>query len=372
MTAANGCLCAVVPRGAANLLPKPLLSKLHGLRAQCAYTDAASALRLADLEYVADLGAGQFGTVVLMRDNRHKGGPVALKLIVRSQYTKRADRQKRLLLEKQIMLELRHPFIVRLVATFKSAELLMMAMESIMGGDLFQAIDELGGALSDAHAHFLFGCLVLMLEHVHSRAFIFRDLKPENVMIGADGYPKLIDFGMCKRLLPSERAFTACGTPEYIAPEVITKRAGYGAEADWWSAGVMLFEMSHGYTPFTDGGTVDSENKVLANIASADYTLEYEAGTPLANAVTRGLLHRSWSERFGSAELRAHAYFGGFDWQALLAKQLPSPYVPAVKDPFDMRNFDPEIDEGNSGPELLALAAAPPTGDAADSWDADF
>ena len=100
--------------------------------------------------------------------------------------------------------------------------------------------------------------VALMIEHVHSREYVYRDLKPENVMVGADGFLKLVDFGFCKRLPAAEQTFTACGTVEYMAPEIVNFK-GHGHEVDWWAAGVLLYECLHGYTPFTDEGTTDSE-----------------------------------------------------------------------------------------------------------------
>ena len=204
-------------------------------------------MSLDDLEHVTDLGGGGYGTVMLMRHKRDKT-PVAVKVLLRDVIVKRKQ-CAHVLSEKHLMNELRHPFIVDLLATFKDSLRLFMAMEFVVGGELWSILSA-QGQLSEEFTRFVVGSLGLVIEHIHSRKFVYRDLKPENLMISADGHIKLIDFGFCKQLQEGERTFTACGTVEYMAPELI-KLKGHAFEVDWWSLGVLMYECLHSYTPFS-------------------------------------------------------------------------------------------------------------------------
>jgi serine/threonine protein kinase len=238
-------------------------------------------------------------------------------------------------------------------------------MEFVGGGELYNRLFQ-QEQLSEPETRFVLGSVALMLEHIHARDYVYRDLKPENVMVGTDGYLKLVDFGFCKRLPAAEQTFTACGTVEYMAPEIVQVK-GHGHEVDWWAAGVLLYECLHGYTPFTDEGTTDSEmvpdrptrasraqqarssprgrarpQVIIKNIKNADYQIPLDSTvSPAACSLVASLLCRSPSARITARRLQRHPFFSGFDFRALVRKQLQPPHVRAAALPPPLRRPRP-------------------------------
>jgi len=332
------------------------------------YTYSNSLLRFSDLEWVADLGQGGFGTVTVMRDVR-KDAPVALKVMRRSRLVK-PKHINNVLSEKHAMETLRHPFIVRLFSTFKDDVRLMMAMEFIRGGEVYSWMYErdAGSKLTEDEARFTCASITCAIEHIHSHSYIYRDLKPENLMIGTDGYLKLVDFGYAKRIPPEGKTFTPCGTVEYMAPELIALH-GYAESADWWATGVLLYECLHAYTPFSDRNTAETDMDIINNIhtlvtesesdapaRSASDRVHFDAGTSVeAQSLICSLLRKQPSQRATSAHVRSASFFQHFDWEALLLKQLKPPYVPDLSsDPFDTSSFCADIEKVDSGPSILS------------------
>ena len=197
-----------------------------------------------ELSVIKLLGKGMFGNVFLTVHNT-KRTLYALKAVQRAKILA-YEIQENIVLERQILLQLDHPFIMKLAKTFKDQKRLYFLMEFVRGMDLFDVIRAMD-LLSDEYAKFYASCLLLIVEHLHEKNIIYRDLKPENVMIDEDGYPKLIDFGTAKKI--TGRTYTVVGTPHYMAPEVIEGK-GYGLSADLWSIGVMIYEFVCGLVPF--------------------------------------------------------------------------------------------------------------------------
>lgn len=192
------------------------------------------------------LGKGMFGNV-FMAVNKTKGNLYALKTVNRAKI-RAFDLYNNLLLERHILLQIDHPFIMKLVKTFKCQERVYFLTELVRGKDLFDVLREMN-LLSDSDTKFFTSCILMILEHMHEREIIYRDLKPENVMIDEVGYPKLIDFGTAK--VVEGRTYTVVGTPHYMAPEVILGK-GYGLSADYWCLGVIIYEFVCGSLPFGD------------------------------------------------------------------------------------------------------------------------
>ena len=287
-------------------------------------------ITLKDLSLVKLLGKGMFGTVFLVID-KTKQRLYALKTISRAKI-QRYEIQANILLEKKILLAMDHVFILKLVKTFKDADRVYLLTEFVNGSDLFDALRVLN-LLYNRDSQFYTASLILILEYLHDRDIIYRDLKPENVMIDDQGYPKLIDFGISKII--NGRTYTVVGTPHYMAPEVITGK-GYSFPSDYWSLGIMLFEFMCGGAPFGD----NEEDPYVIYEKILERRLVYpafvEANMPAKPMIEQLLNKNPVLRNGGSVEnLKAHSWFSGMDWDDLINKEVSPPYVPAGLDLTD-------------------------------------
>jgi len=286
---------------------------------------------LSDLRHVRVIGTGGFGSVRLVE---HKQVPLqyALKR-VRKQH---GHAMRMVARECALLAELDHPFILLLVKTFEKAASTYILTELVTGGELLSALDHIARPLTRSEAQFYTGAVLLVLEFLHDRSIVFRDLKPENVLLDAWGYVKLIDFGTAKKLDRNEgRTFTRIGSYHFMAPEVVRGR-GYGSAVDLWSLGVMLFEFVCGYLPFghdiIDPTGVEICRAVqLQNLAFPPRYLDRPG-----KYLLRGLLSKEPETRLGAGaegtrSIRDHEYFavdsGVNLFEAILRRQLPPPYV---------------------------------------------
>jgi serine/threonine protein kinase len=265
------------------------------------------------------IGTGTFGKVKLCRHVATER-VYCLKVLSKERIV-RLKQQEHVKNEKWVLTVTQHPFIVRLHATFQDATYLYFLMEFVSGGELFTCIRR-AARLSNRVAQFYTAEIVLALTYLHSCNIVHRDLKPENLLIDAQGHIKLTDFGFAK--LVSDRTYTMCGTPEYIAPEVILSK-GHSHGADWWSLGVLIFEMLTGQPPFTS----DTNHTVFEKILSTRPA--YPAYmTPSARAIIDALLVIDVGHRLGCGpergeEVKRHEWFAGVDWVAVLARNKEGP-----------------------------------------------
>jgi len=264
---------------------------------------------LEHLEALQLLGTGTFGVVCLVRDQRTQA-LYALKSVSRRMARKHnltGDLQR----ERELLLGLEHPFILKLVRTFKDAQHLYFLTEYVEGPDLFSVLSE-RVQLSEGEVRFYVGCLLLALEHLHEHRVLYRDLKPDNIILDQRGYPKLIDFGLAKR--DSEHNCTKAGTPHYMAPEMLAGQ-GYSYAADYWSLGVLCYEMATGVLPFAS----DEEDPMAVYTAVVQggvvhFPASLSRDSPLRRLLNV-LLTRSASRRLAeSRRFRSHPLFRGLDW----------------------------------------------------------
>nr|XP_053611097.1 cGMP-dependent protein kinase, isozyme 2 forms cD4/T1/T3A/T3B isoform X3 [Plodia interpunctella] len=360
----EGCTCLVIDRETFN----QLISTLDEIRTK--YKDEGESrqrlneefanLRLSDLRIIATLGIGGFGRVELVQIQGDSSRSFALKQMKKAQIVE-TRQQQHIMSEKEIMSEMNCEFIVKLFKTFKDRKYLYMLMETCLGGELWTILRD-KGQFDDATTRFYTACVVEAFHYLHSRNIIYRDLKPENLLLDSKGYVKLVDFGFSKKLQASRKTWTFCGTPEYVAPEVIMNR-GHDISADYWSLGVLMFELLTGSPPFTGADPMKIYNKILKGIDAVEFprSITRNAANLIKKLCRDNPAERLGYQRGGITEIQKHKWFDGFNWEGLAQRTLEPPITPTVRSAVDTHNFDqypPDADE-------------PPPDDLS-GWDATF
>jgi serine/threonine protein kinase len=287
---------------------------------------------ITDFSTLSKLGEGGFGTVLLVKKNT-TGTLYALKILKKARMTKPGTSQ-RVISERQSMLEMQHPFICQLYGAFQDDKHIFFLLEFVAGGDLF-ALLERSETLSEELCKVYIGEIALAIGHVHAHKYMYRDLKTENVLIGADGHLKLADFGLAKMISTDSDGekkvrHTLVGTPGHLAPELFFENCCYGASVDWWAVGVVFGEMLLGDAPIVSSG--DDMASIMALKG------HYEKGTHLqeelvdscsaeAASLIRALLTINFRERLGCGAdgvegFKRHPMFESIDWEALYRKEL--------------------------------------------------
>ncbi|XP_035779501.1 cAMP-dependent protein kinase catalytic subunit alpha-like isoform X2 [Anopheles albimanus] len=288
-----------------------------------------------EYEYLRILGSGAFGVVLVKR--KTNGEFFAMKILSKDKIIRQKQLQHTVS-EKRILQSVHFPFVVRLETCFKDNSYIYLVMPFVNGGELFTVLRSCG-KFSEHQAIFYGAQVALALEYLHSCGLVYRDLKPENLLLDYRGYVKMTDFGFCKQV--KERTWTLCGTPEYLAPEIIQAK-GYGKSVDWWSYGVLLYEMSAGYSPFY----VQSGNQMamFERICKEKYKFPKHFHSDLSNLI-QNLLQTDLSRRYGNLrngtdDIKQHRWFKSVNWYALLNRDLIAPYVPKLEGPGDASLFD--------------------------------
>ncbi|XP_070494492.1 serine/threonine-protein kinase N isoform X4 [Chironomus tepperi] len=288
------------------------------------------------------LGRGHFGKVILSQ-YKNTGEYFAIKALKKGDIIAR-DEIESLLSEKRIFEvanTMRHPFLVNLFACFQTEQHVCFVMEYAAGGDLMMHIHT--DVFSEPRAVFYASCVVLGLQYLHENKIIYRDLKLDNLLLDTEGYVKIADFGLCKEGMGfGDRTGTFCGTPEFLAPEVLTETS-YTRAVDWWGLGVLIFEMLVGESPFPG----DDEEEVFDSIVNDE--VRYPRFLSLeAIAIMRRLLRKNPERRLGSSErdaedVKRQAFFRGISWDELLLRKVKPPFVPTIRSMEDVSNFDEEF-----------------------------
>ena len=278
---------------------------------------------LEDLYIIDQLGKGTFGSVYLCVKKQNKV-LYALKSISRKKI-EAYNLHESLQIEKKVLLRVEHQFIVKFVKTFKDSKRLFFLLEYIQGLNLNEVLRVLN-ILNGSRAKFYASCLLLIFEHLHDNSIIFRDLKPENVMVERDGYLKLLDFGTAKII--EGRTFTVIGTPHYMAPETITGK-GYSFVADLWSLGILIYEMVSGTVPF--GENVHDPIQVYREIIAGKYEFPHFVNDSCRGIIT-DLLNPCASTRGNVEAFKRHPWFEGVLWDELLSRKKNPPYKPDCED----------------------------------------
>jgi serine/threonine protein kinase SCH9 len=250
------------------------------------------------------------------------------------------------------------PFIVGLKFSFQTLSDLYLVTDYMSGGELFWHLQK-EGRFNEQRAKFYIAELILALEHLHKHDIVYRDLKPENILLDANGHIALCDFGLSKaNLQNNDTTNTFCGTTEYLAPEVLLDEAGYTKMVDFWSLGVLVFEMCCGWSPFY----AEDTQQMYKNIAFGKVRFPRDALSTEGRNFVKGLLNRNPKHRLGAThdakELKAHQFFHDIDWDALMKKNVVPPFKPKLKSELDTSNFDPEFTNALNGPGSLNARAA--------------
>eukprot|EP00004_Rigifila_ramosa_P004622 TRINITY_DN150_c0_g1_i1.p1 TRINITY_DN150_c0_g1~~TRINITY_DN150_c0_g1_i1.p1 ORF type:complete len:485 (-),score=135.63 TRINITY_DN150_c0_g1_i1:284-1666(-) len=285
------------------------------------------------------LGKGGFGKVMQVR-KKDTGRIYAMKAI-RKEHVLARNEVEHTLAEKDVLSKMNHPFIIRLKFSFQTDTRLYLVLDYMAGGELFFHLQQ-DDAFTLPRARFYAAEIVSALGYLHEKGIIYRDLKPENVLLDGYGHVCLTDFGLCKAGLGvDEKTNTFCGSLAYMAPEVLdtSLQTGYGRAADWWSLGCLLYEMMAGLPPFY----AEKQLEMVKYIRSKK--LEFpDYFTPEAKDICSRLLQRNPNDRLqNAAEIRAHPFFREIDWDMLNQRRIEAPFKPVVSGETDLRYFDKEF-----------------------------
>ena len=296
--------------------------------------DFKSKITLDDFQTVKVLGTGAFGKVTLVYNEELKKY-FAMKTL-KKDYIKQYKQTRHTKEERKIMEKIDYPFISKLYYAFQTKKSLYMITEFMAGGEMFYHLHECGH-FDENRTRFYIAELVLAIDHLHKNNILYRDLKPENILLDEKGHIKLTDFGLSKIMnnIEKDKTYTVCGTPIYVAPEVLGGK-GYNKLVDWWSLGVLLYEFLAGYSPYRE-----AKNGVDVNIY-----LKKLKQDPLISDVAFDLISKlcqpNVRKRFGKnvKEIKNHPFFESIDWVKLEKKEITPPFKPKIKFQGDVRNFD--------------------------------
>ncbi|XP_026860219.1 serine/threonine-protein kinase Sgk3 isoform X2 [Electrophorus electricus] len=293
-----------------------------------------------DFDFLKVIGKGSFGKVLLAKRKRD-GKCYAIKVLQKKVILNRRE-QKHIMAERNVLLKnVKHPFLVGLHYSFQTTDKLYFVLDFVNGGELFFHLQK-ERTFPEPRAKFYIAEMASALGYLHSLNIVYRDLKPENILLDSQGHIVLTDFGLCKEgISQADTTTTFCGTPEYLAPEVLRKQP-YDNTVDWWCLGSVLYEMLYGLPPFYSRDT----HEMYDNILHKELTLRPGASTS-AWSILQALLEKDHTKRLGFKEdfneVKRHSFFSSINWDDLMAKKITPPFNPSVDSQYDISNFDPEF-----------------------------
>jgi cGMP-dependent protein kinase len=317
-------------------------------------------IRRKDLARIGLLGCGGFATVELM-EHRVSKETYAMKCLSKG-YIVQTGMQDSVMNERNILLMTNSPFIIKLFEAYSGSQTLYFLMEAALGGELYATYNRKGLHGSEKHAKYYIAGVVLAFEHLHERHVIYRDLKPENLLLTEHGHLKVTDMGLAKFVIG--KTYTTCGTPDYFAPEVIAS-IGHTNAVDWWTLGILLYELLSGAPPFESPNPMQVYSKVMKGIHRVPFPKKCQGS---AEVLIKSLLKKEPSERLpmrpgGVKNVKESEWYKDFDWAAHLEGTMTAPYVPVVKSKTDIANFCARKEDM---PKFLEYT------DDGSGWDRDF
>ena len=312
------------------------------------FQNAILKLSYNDFELLKLLGRGSFGEVLLVRLKANKK-LYAMKVLDKKMLKQRKQ-QIHTKTERDLMVKINCPFIVNIKSAFQDETKLYIVSEFLQGGDLFFHLHEKRYTVfPEIKARFYIMELVIALDFLHQNNMIYRDLKPENILLDSQGHVKLTDFGLSKIFEnEDDKAYTVCGTPQYLAPEILLRK-GYDKAVDWWSLGCVLYEMLYGRLPFKfKKGQKISLNIYKEEIAF-DKKISEEAKDLIINLLIFDPKSRLGSGVDGGEKIKNHKFFKGVNWKDVWDRKLEPPFVPNLKSDQDLKYFDSSFTDESVG-----------------------
>uniref|UniRef100_A0A8B9L511 Protein kinase C n=1 Tax=Astyanax mexicanus TaxID=7994 RepID=A0A8B9L511_ASTMX len=329
---ANLCVCDL----------KAVVDGMEGLQ-------ISEALGLADFDLIRVIGRGSYAKVLLVRLKKNEH--IYAMKVVKKELVHDDEDIDWVQTEKHVFEQAStNPFLVGLHSCFQTESRLFLVIEYVNGGDLMFHMQR-QRKLPEEHARFYAAEICIALNFLHEKGIIYRDLKLDNVLLDQDGHIKLTDYGMCKEgIRPGDTTSTFCGTPNYIAPEIL-RGEDYGFSVDWWALGVLMFEMMAGRSPFdiiTDNPDMNTEEYLFQVILEKPIRIPRSLSVKAAS-VLKGFLNKDPKERLGCqvqtgfTDIKSHTFFRSIDWDQLEQKQVTPPFKPQITDDYGLDNFDTQF-----------------------------
>ncbi|XP_078797380.1 ribosomal protein S6 kinase alpha-5 isoform X2 [Oryzias latipes] len=305
-----------------------------------------------NFELLKVLGTGAYGKVFLVRKvSGHDAGKLyAMKVLKKATIVQKAKTAEHTRTERQVLEHIRQsPFLVTLHYAFQTDTKLHLILDYVNGGELFTHLVQ-RVRFKEQEVALYSGEIVLALEHLHALGIVYRDLKLENVLLDSNGHIVLTDFGLSKEFDQAERAFSVCGTIEYMAPEIVEGgKSGHDMAVDWWSLGVLMYELLTGGSPYTVDGGENSHSDIARRILKKDPPFPKDMD-PSAKDLIQRLLTKDPTKRLGSGpdgaeNVKKHPFYQNISWEDLAAKKVPAPFKPVIRDELDVSNFAEEFTE---------------------------
>ncbi|XP_059193259.1 cGMP-dependent protein kinase 1 [Centropristis striata] len=296
--------------------------------------DLISSSTLSDFQIICTLAVGEFGHVDLVQLRSNTKCLYAMRVLKKKLILSNGQREH-IVREGRILMEAQCPFITRLHKTFRDTGCLYILTEACLGGDLCSLLKD-KGCLDECSSRFYTACAVEALTFLHCRGVVYRDVKPENVVLDEHGYAKLIGSRCLKKVEVGKKTWTFCGTPGYMAPEIILNK-GHSISADFWSLGVFVFELLSGGLPFSDSDPIKILTATIRGIDQIDFpkTISKSASSLIKKLCRSNPSERLGSQRSGAKDIQKHKWFEGFNWDGLCKGTSNPPVIPKVKEPLD-------------------------------------
>ncbi|CAD8170900.1 unnamed protein product [Paramecium octaurelia] len=290
-------------------------------------------VKLGEYDIMNTLGTGSFGRVRLAKQ-KSNNKYVALKMLKKIEIL-RLKQVDHIISEFNILKQIKHPFLIEMSGYTQDERYLYFVLEYIQGGELFTYLRN-AGTVQNEEAQFYSAQVVLMFEYLHTKNIVYRDLKPENLLVQSDGYLKLTDFGFAK--VVEDRTYTLCGTPEYLAPEILLNK-GHSKPVDWWCLGIFIYEMLAGIDPFNDEDPMAIYQKILKGKVKFPRNFDNEA-----KSLVKHLLEQDVTKRFGNLkngvdDIKSHKWYETLNWKDIINKKIKPQYTPVIQSDYDTSNF---------------------------------